>query len=306
MNKISEQILLTGAAATILRTAAGVFRRTLRSKMFGWIAWRIAPKVRRIFATNVQIETSYSNNVKFIANLKDHIESQIFWQGVQAGDRGKLALMLRKLRPNNVLFDVGANVGTFTLAAASKLQHGEVHAFEPWSAHLERLSANINLNGFTNIHVNPFALGVETGTAMLHIIDPVNTGMATLYPDTRAMPEQPDTIYAVSSRFLDDYVRETGVNRLDMMKIDVEGGELKVLLGGRKSLEQFRPKILMEMNPEHLARAGASAADIFDLLRSLNYSISRIEFNEDLTLLSGPKDLIDHQNVYCDAKSFKT
>ncbi|MBE9554564.1 MAG: FkbM family methyltransferase [Proteobacteria bacterium] len=248
----------------------------------------------------MQIETSYCDNVKFIANLKDHIESQIFWQGVQEGDRGKLALMLRELGPDNVLFDIGANVGAFTLAAASRLPGGEVHAFEPWPTHLERLSANIRLNGFANIRVNPFALGKEAHTAILHIIDPVNTGMATLYPGENG-PNSPSIKQSqISCQVLDDYVREQDLTRIDMMKIDVEGAELNVLEGGSETLACFRPKLLMELNPSHLARAGASVECLFELLRRYGYSIARIEHNSKLTPLRGSGDLIQHQNVYCD------
>ena len=299
MNKPPEQVLLTGAAATALRTAAGVFRWLLRSRVFERIGWQYAATIRRRLSPAVQIETRYSNNVRFIANLKDHIESQIFWQGVQEGDRGKMALMLRELQPDSVLFDIGANVGAFTLAAASQLPEGEVHAFEPWPVHLGRLCANIRLNGFANVHVNPFALGKEKQTATLHIIDPVNTGMATLYPGENGpnIPSVDQTL--ISCQVLDDYVRERGMARIDMMKIDVEGSELNVLKGGRKTLEHFRPKLLMELNPSHLERAGATADCIFTLLSKYGYSIARIEHNSKLTPLSGPKDLIEHQNVYC-------
>jgi FkbM family methyltransferase len=269
--------------------------------MFGRIGWKYAAAVRQRLSPAVQIETRYSDNVRFIANLKDHIETQIFWQGVQEGDRGKLALMLRELGPDNVLFDIGANVGAFTLAAAAQLPDGEVHAFEPWSTHLERLSANISLNGFSNIHVNPFALGKETGSAILHIIDPVNTGMATLYPEETGLIFSSIKQSQVSCQVLDDYVREKDITRLDMMKIDVEGAELNVLEGGRETLERFHPKLLMELNPGHLARAGATADSIFALLSKYGYSIARIEHDSKLTPLGGPEDLIQHQNVYCDA-----
>lgn len=302
MAEATEQILLTGAAAALLRTAASVFRWFLRSNMFGRTAWRYASMVRRRLSPAVQIETSYCDNVKFIANLKDHIESQIFWQGVQEGDRGKLALMLRKLRPDSVLFDIGANVGAFTLAAASRLPQGEVHAFEPWPTHLERLSANIRLNSFTNVHVNSFALGKEAHAAVLHIIDPVNTGMATLYPDENDTIAPSVKRSRVSCQALDDYVRERDVTRIDMMKIDVEGAELEVLEGGRKTLERFHPKLLMELNPSHLARAAATVDSVFALLLEYGYSIARIEHDSKLTPLRGPTDLLEHQNVFCDAE----
>lgn len=297
-----NSVLITGAYATLLKAAATICRWFLGSRLFGRAAWRFVPMFRRHFVPEVEIETVYCGNVRFIAKLNDHIESQIFWQGVQEGDRGKLALLLRELRPDSVLFDIGANVGVVTLAAASRAPHGKIHSFEPWPLHLKRLSANILLNGFRNIHVNPFALGKQERTSVLHIIDSVNTGMATLYPGDCSVPDQPNAQSRVSCRVLDDYVREKGVTRVDMIKIDVEGAELEVLQGGTQTLERFRPKIFLELNPGHLARAGASPGAVFELLRSYSYSIARIGHDAELVPLKGPEDLVGHQNVYCKAK----
>lgn len=299
MPLISDSAPITGTYAAFLKATAAVCRWFLRSKLFGRATWLFVPVFRRHFLPDVEIETVYCGNVRFVARLNDHIESQIFWQGVQEGDRGEFALLLRELRPDSVLFDIGANVGVVTLAAASRSPLGIIHSFEPWPLHLERLSANILLNGFRNIHVNAFALGKKKHTGVLHVIDPVNTGMATLYPGDSSVRDQPNAQSRITCRVLDDYVRETSVTRVDMIKIDVEGAELEVLQGGQNTLERFRPKIFMELNLDLLARAGASAVAVFELLRSYGYSIARIGHDAELVPLEGPENLVINQNVYC-------
>ncbi|TWT93514.1 hypothetical protein Pla100_40320 [Neorhodopirellula pilleata] len=70
---------------------------------------------------------------------------------------------------------------------------------------------------------------------------------------------------------LDDFVRSQAVDRIDLIKIDVEGYELNVLRGAKESLERFRPSIILEVNSITSRAAGFELSQLFDLLRSHRY-----------------------------------
>ncbi len=77
--------------------------------------------------------------------------------------------------------------------------------------------------------------------------------------------------YTVKGRPIDNVVRELGLNRLDVMKVDVEGAEYLVLRGARETLLRFHPKLVMEVEPFQLVNMKTSVEDLVSLLKDLGY-----------------------------------
>lgn len=277
-------------------------RSGIQIPLLGRVGWKIAKALRLFFGTSREIgplQTTYDRDIRMWVSLSDHIEAQIFWQGVQEADRGEVALLKSILRPDHVFFDVGANVGVFTLLAAKRLRDGCVHAFEPSSMHLFKMHNNIKLNGFRNIVVNPIALSntashrtlyFPKGTGLLQ-----NTGMATLFEGLFT----DYTAEHVQANRLDDYVIEQILTRVDVLKIDVEGSELDVLIGGVRTLDRFKPVIVMEVNQKHVTAAGRSIEEIVAFWHRIHYKIYRIKLDGSLCALSDASRFGDHQNIFC-------
>lgn len=145
-------------------------------------------------------------------------------------ERGFLRALFRGHRGSCCLFDVGANTGQFLrMALAEGRQHAlDIHCFEPSATAFRSLSAEVAER--PSLTLNNLALGREPGTATLFADHP-GSGMASLTRRTlrdaaftHAEPVQVDT--------LDDYCLRRAVERIDLLKIDVEGHELDVLAGG--------------------------------------------------------------------------
>jgi len=277
------------------RILSAVCRAMLAAPILHHLAWRIMPTVRRLFSQDIEMRTTFADGVQFLAILSDHIESQIFWQGVQEADRDELALVLELIEPGQVFFDVGANVGTFTLPVAPRLGEGEVHAFEPWQPHLIRLHRNIELNGYRNIVVNDCALGQTDGKVTLNVPAGNNTGMASIYPGEMSAALKAE----VRCTTLDAYVAARRLHRLDLIKIDVEGAELDVLEGGTSVLTRFRPKLVIELAAANLHRGGRAYRDVFEFFGHLEYRVFKIGRNCGLLPVRSLDDLRPEQNVYC-------
>ncbi|MEX5637539.1 FkbM family methyltransferase [Parafrankia sp. FMc2] len=168
------------------------------------------------------------------------------------------------LRPGDCCYDVGANIGVYTLWAAGLVHDvGEVHAFEPVPRTMAVLRALVGQNRLQNVRPSPVAVGSAVGNVGLQTTRNAS-GLAHVVDDA-----VPDVTTAMTT--LDTYSTENRVPAL--IKIDVEGFELDVLRGAEELLRTSRPAILLEVVPSHLARRGTNSKELVGFLRELNYTI---------------------------------
>ena len=161
------------------------------------------------------------------------------------------------LGPGKVFFDIGANVGFFTLLGSRIVgEAGAVVAFEPLPENLGALKVHVRLNGARNVNVVAAAVSDRAGRERFGPVDnPAMGGRA---------PEGSIEVVTVA---LDDLVREGAVRRPDVLKIDVEGAELRVLAGARRTLEEARPAIVLSAHGWQLFDTCR------DLLRQVGYEV---------------------------------
>ena len=186
----------------------------------------------------------------------------------------EFAFVDRVLKPGMVFIDVGANDGYYTLFAARRVgPTGKVIAVEPSSRERAHLQRNLGRNGLENVQVVAAALGAQAGFVDLHLAHGVHAGHNTLGDFAHD-----DVVRASSERVpletLDAVVARQGLSRVDMVKIDVEGGEAGVVAGAQKVLTTSRPVLLMELNERALHAQGQSAEALLGVLRKeLDYEI---------------------------------
>ena len=160
-------------------------------------------------------------------------------------ERTELKFVLNYLEPGMTFFDIGANVGLFTLSAAA-VPSVQVHAFEPALKTYAVLLENIKLNAASDIVVNRTALGDHAGSAELAINAPGRDGLNTIGRATHsdALVVGYETVPMTT---LDSYVQQHRIAHVDLLKVDVEGAELLVFRGARELLNRHdAPVILYE------------------------------------------------------------
>jgi FkbM family methyltransferase len=171
-----------------------------------------------------------------------------------------------------VFVDAGANEGLYSLFASKCVgASGSVHSFEPSQREFHRLGCNIQLNGLKNVHAVQAALADTPGEMELNIASQPHAGQNTLGKLIYQVPLE--RTERVSAQTLDAFAAASGLSRLDVVKLDVEGAELRVLEGSRKVLREMRPVILFEASDDALRAQSGSLAELLEFLRSQDYRI---------------------------------
>jgi len=177
-------------------------------------------------------------------------------------------LFQRLLLPGMTAFDVGANIGIYTLRAACKVgPTGAVHSFEPCPANYKRLQANVELNAFSNVVINQAAVSDGGGSVSLYVYDGLNSGKHSL-----SLENASSASVEVRCVTLDDYVLAKTVPAIDVMKIDVEGAEYLVLAGANRLLScDSQPVLFCEVSDPLAAGFHYSSREVKDLLSDYGY-----------------------------------
>lgn len=185
------------------------------------------------------------------------------------GEEAVISELLANLRPDDVFFDVGANVGTYACLAAGKLPDGHTVAFEPEPTNAARLRENANLNGL-DIEIHQLALSDADGAAHLERV-----GAAPGAGQHALADDESDRTVEVAQRTGDQLIEAGVVPVPTVLKIDVEGAELKVLGGLSGTLARDSCRLVFcEVHPERLRSFGHDVDQVRDRLASAGFTVS--------------------------------
>jgi len=211
----------------------------------------------------------------------------------------------KALEPGDTFIDIGANMGLYSLFAARKVgPSGLVVAIEPSSRDFERLRSHVELNGLTNVYLLQIAASNHKGEARLLVACDKRAGHNTLgyFGYHRVFPK---TIEIVRLERVDEIVQLMGLQKVDFLKLDVEGAEFHVLEGAQDTLRIFRPTILLELSDRTLRHQGCHSGQIWDLLVQEGYHIYRFSEQLGLPVLAERKAYFDSENVIAVHKTLK-
>lgn len=187
-----------------------------------------------------------------------------------------IAGLRRFLRPGMICMDIGANVGLFSLFMAKRVGNGgKVYAFEPTSETFQRLQKNIALNAQLNIIAENVAVTEQPGKVEFHVGPPelcvFNSIGEVVHPSAKAGRFTRVLVPAIT---MDDYCAVHNINRVDCVKIDVEGAELQVLKGMIRVLkENPRVVLFIEFYSMTAAASGTSVVNMAEWLRALGFQL---------------------------------
>lgn len=208
------------------------------------------------------------------------------------------------IKPGETVWDVGTERGWFTLLMASLVgKNGRVDSFEAFPPTVEKLKKNVQLNNINWVNINGVA--ISDAKSKMWFVPPSNevtknvsflndcSGVGYLVDSYEANSIKVDTIT------LDEYYIEKKINKLSLIKIDIEGAEVRAIKGAKNLIVKDRPLIAIEFNRQTALRASSSVEELNELLLSLGYKLYTYETSFvpfDLSVYKS-EDLVI--NVYC-------
>jgi FkbM family methyltransferase len=216
-----------------------------------------------------------------------------YWSYTHLDSSREFAFLSRLAAPNKTALDIGANIGLYSLAMTDA-GFGKVHAFEPISVTYSRLCANVWRNGAANTII-PHRIAIGKGDSKVSLVYEKGSPATSHLVSTS---EAGATIESVDITSLDRFSELSGIDEIDLVKIDVEGMEIEVLLGAEQLLKEQRIKVgLIEVCPRNLERYGVGVADLLEILKRFGY---RLAFLDKSGFANVPAELGRLQNTTLD------
>ncbi len=166
---------------------------------------------------------------------------------------------VENIRPEWTCIDAGANIGYHSILMAQCAPRGQVFAFEPTSTY-DMLLENLRINGVTNVQAENIALSDKCGL----FAEPIFRIWG-----------QPPERFPSNFTTIDTFVERAQLERIDLIKIDVDGFDLEVLKGASRTLARFRPVVIIEIN-EALKTRGYTPTDVMTFMLDHKYGAAQI------------------------------
>lgn len=246
------------------------------------LAYRVV-SVGRSLAGKDKFVTVCRDGLRWRLDLSEGLDFSIY---LGVFERSTVLALQKLVSPGDVVFDIGANIGAHTLGLARCVgQSGQVFAFEPTDFAFVKLKRNLALNPELEARTFP--------QQILLAAEPAGSPRRELYAswplekDDSVHPKHRGrlvTAWGASIDSLDHFVERQSIDRLNLIKIDVDGSELPVLQGGLRVLDKFRPILVMEMSPYVHAENQHSFGALVALLRNAGYSLQDTAASKSIPL----------------------
>lgn len=217
--------------------------------------------------------------INYSLDISNYVEHAIYFGYTDPADEE----LFRLAEGKHTIIDVGANVGSVVLNLARVAPDANIFGFEPDTSNFLRAQRNLQLNGSRNITLLRKGLGETASTHRLYNVNTNNPGMNRILPEAALPLGDSLSFDDIEVIRLDDFVAENGLKSIELIKIDVEGFEQRVLEGARKSLKEFSPSLFIELDDEYLKEQTASAASVVGFLEEFGYEIRKADGGELIT-----------------------
>lgn len=203
----------------------------------------------------------------FELNLRHWVDRDVYFLQYEYWES---RLLRRIVRPGWTVVDVGANIGYYTLLFARLVgRSGCVYSFEPQASTYAALSRNISLNEPGNVRAFRVALSDSVGEAPL-----AETGERPHATHIAGIGEASSEKVPLIT--LDSFLAAESARGLDLVKVDIEGYEMRFLAGAAETLARFRPIVQLELNPSMLTRFEASPEAVVKQLADAGYGLYQL------------------------------
>lgn len=264
----------------LIKSAAPVWK--LWSRAYDQKCPKLLSKLIAVSGARIRREATLVTGQKMSVNPFDKVGGAIYRDG--CFERETVDYVRAYLKPGMTFIDIGANIGQYTLIASDLVGGcGRVHAFEPHPEVFRDLRENVQANSFvcpqdselsTNIELHQLALSEKEGNAQLFFGHSNNAGANSLRPTVNTSSKTVE----ISMKRMDDVLGH--LEKIDMIKMDIEGAELLALRGGEGVIKRTKPVIVMELtNDKFTGGFGYTTDDIVAWLNDHGYRIEGLRTN---------------------------
>jgi len=217
----------------------------------------------------IKVDEKSSFNIQHYGYM---IENELFWHGIDnAWEKVSFKLWKILSERSDVILDIGANTGVYSLISGSKNPAAKIYSFEPINSVFKKLSHNIEINSFKkNVTLFETALSNFTGEATIYLEKNATHALSVTVNKSLLPDEVEYRTETIKTIRLDEFIKNAGLTKIDLMKIDVETHEPEVLGGMGIYLEKFRPTILIEILTDEI---GTQVQKLLDNLDYLYFNI---------------------------------
>lgn len=245
------------------------------AKLFDYASYLFQTNVKKIeIEDNSVIVTSRDRGIRIACSIGDFRIAPI--EILNFFDYEKLeSLMMENLvADGDTFFDIGANIGWYSINIAVSRRTSKIYSFEPIPKTFKQLQKNLELNTVSNIKANDFGFSNKTGEFPFYYYSEGSSNASAANLTGRTDVE----CVQCKVRTLDDYISEIG-ERVDFIKCDVEGAELLVFQGGIKTITRDRPIVFSEILRKWSSKFNYNPNEIFQLFYSLGYRCFTVKLN---------------------------
>lgn len=224
-------------------------------------------------------------NFKILANVNEDVGRQLYL--FNNFEKDEVEFFKNSIKNGDVCFDVGANIGYFTLLFSKFNGGSDVHIFEPIKSNIEMIEKSLAINSIKNVTINQTAVGNSDGNISFSISE--DSAFSSIH-DTGRKPLS--EVIEVGVLKIDTYVNQNDIKRIDVLKIDVEGAEELVIMGAKNTLTDpnKRPRLVMiELYDLNLKGFNTSRVEIIRKMKEYGYSPFVISNNFKLVELNESK-----------------
>ena len=211
---------------------------------------RPAAYKRMYFRGPFKLMIDPAHHVKLMQYNRYGIETEIFWSGLDGWEAASLKLWIKLCAQADVILDIGAAEGYYALVAQSLRPKATVMTFEPLDQSYTELCRNVELNG-SKISTRKVALSNFRGEADFFVDSASSTEGSLVEASTGVRSKKGDRVPVTT---LHHVIDEAKLERIDLMKIDVECAEPQVLEGMGPFLQRFKPSLLIEILNDEVGR----------------------------------------------------
>lgn len=207
--------------------------------------------------------------------FKDTVLSKRIYEGFETEE---IDFVNAFLKEGDIFFDIGANIGLFSLIAAKKVgEQGKVYAFEPSPKTFARLKDNVEVNKLQNVF--SFNLGLSDKKEKLKL-NVSEDGFDAWNSFAKLDDINYQKVVEVDVCTLDEFIFDNQIEKIDLIKLDVEGWEKFVLNGGKAFLNAHSPIVMVEFTDSNTFSAGYHVQELYDILQGWGFEWYRYENKE--------------------------